>query len=280
MGRIDKLVGESPRPNTVVPPGIVFGGPISVIPRESISGQHQHVKFNITLTNYTICMAGQHALKLSSGGGAWFISFSDSDFGFGSRISKTFHHGDSVEYVCASNHPSECHHQQGHADICSFPGGMGVDQLKLHSDLGLWTLQDLIIFDQHLNNTEIAQVMDFMWSRTKLKPCSVPKGVHGGRRLSTGLHSEPMVTLAEIEQEDTMRLLHRNGYIFNQTSHQTFATSAAGITIIVACSTIFTLVSLRVLIRQVSRPKARMGTQLSLTENKYFSDHNQYQKVS
>lgn len=227
-GPITRLVGESSDRSRPVPTGRVYGDPVLVVPTDAIYGKHQHVRFNLTLENYTVCMAGRHAPMLSSNNGKWHLSFSSSDFGHGPRTSGINYHGDLTEYVCASNHPHDCSHHQGHSDVCSVAGGDEINMLKLHSELNIWTLQDLIIYDRHLSEDEMIQAMEFLWERTRLAPCKIIDEAHAGRRLHTGEHVEPLVTPVDERKE---KLMHRQAYIFNQTSNETFFTSVSGLTI-------------------------------------------------
>lgn len=241
-GKVSRIFGESSDRSRPVPTGRVFGDPVLVVPSNAIYGKHQHVRFNMTLSNYTVCMAGKHAPKLSSNGNEWHLSFTTSDFGNGHRTSGVTYHGDLTEYVCASNHPSDCHHHQSHADVCSVAGGDSINMLKLHSDLDIWTLQDLMIYDRHLSDEEMTQTMEHMWERTHLYPCE-PDEAHAGRRLHTGEHVEPLFTPVDDHKEAI-----RQAYIFNQTSSETFMTSISGLTIVVGGTLIVFMCTFRLVL--------------------------------
>lgn len=243
-GLVTRIVGDSSDPSRPAPTGRLIGDPVKVVPSNAIYGKYQHVKFNMTMPDYTICMAGKHAPKLSSNNGDWHLSFTTSDFGNGRRTQDVNYHGDLHEYVCASNHPVDCMHHQSHTDVCSVPGGDKIDQLKLHSDSSIWTLQDLVIYDRHLSEDEMFDVMEYLWKRTHLEPCK-PDPKHGGRRLQNG---EPVKRISRIFDEKKDAKMKKQAYIFDQLSDETFFRSYAGLTISVGSGLIIFLGLFRVVL--------------------------------
>lgn len=241
-------MGHSTDPTRPAPIGRVYGDDLLMIPREGINGDYQHVRFNISLPEYTICMSGKSGTILTSNDGDWHLGFNSADFGHGQRHSQSLYIGDHWQHVCATNHPTECHHIDTHIDVCEVNGGHPIEGLKLHSTNAIWSLQNLIIYDRHLTSSEILKISDFLWGQSRFESCEMPEGEHRGRRLSNGSPMKPLITLAEIEEEEREIIFQRNSYIFNATSEETFFTSASGITITIGSLMMVGLVFVRLAI--------------------------------
>jgi hypothetical protein len=225
--RIDEIKGHSYN----APIGKVFGDKILNIPKTSLSGDYQVIKWNITLNDYTICLSGKYGTLLSSNNNNWHLSFTSSDFGYGNRSKHPEYFGDHWQIVCATNHPDECNHINTHKDVCINKGGEAINGLKLHSNTSLWEFHDLLIYDRHLSHDEILDVSHDLWTYHRFDQCKIidTNESDNNRRL--------MQTMTEKQE-----------YIFNQTSNKVFLNSYGGISILSGGISIVILVIIRLFI--------------------------------